>query len=397
MTTLLLLTACSSPAAPPSPPAAAQPEAVPLKVLRELTSLPPVPSLPQWSPDSARVLFSAHGGDDNPHGFAAIIDVIGNSEPEQVSAWPSFVPAHFSPGGKAVVLAGPRQDVGALSTTLYLQPLDGGTLVDLLPGDQAVYGVSGTKFVEGWLDGHTLAFSEHVGTGVRELRFVDTLTQKLVESPDGRPLNATFFVWPEDRSRVAGQTYGGPATFWMWDFQAGRFLQPAGKLPGEFQWFEGWQGADTALFTAWAGYPYSSEATAVSLYQWDLKTGETAKLADDAILAQASGGVLAYVRRTPEPVLLVTDTAGKELRREPLGALPDDTRQWEHRPRLNGRHVAFQTGEGEWKLAPAGPGPAVTLHRGGMATVGFSPDGKRLALLVHDIPARLLLLENPLP
>lgn len=387
----LLLSACTAP--PDTVPETPTPT-----ILREVTALPPAPSLPRWAPAGDRVLFSMHGGDDNPHGLAAVLDLSGAAAPQRLSPLPTFTPPEWSPDGQSVALVGPRQDVGAVVPTIYRQPLDGGETVDLLPGAQAVQGVSGTKFISRWAEPDTLYYSEHMGTGISELRRLDVPGRQVVPWPGGQLLQATFFHWADDSSRVAGQIYGGPASFWVWDLKAGQFWKPAEALPGEFQWFEGWQGSDSLLFTAWEGYPYSPEATSATLYRLDLRSGSVAKVAADAVLAQSTGDVTAYISLKPSPALVVVDKAGKELRRDELGALPNDPGLWEYQPRLAGRAVAFQTAAGDWQVAPVGPGEPVVIHKGPTrATVGFSPDGRRLALLLQEIPAQLLILANPLP
>ncbi|HLN60170.1 MAG TPA: hypothetical protein VK464_01370, partial [Symbiobacteriaceae bacterium] len=311
---VLLLSACS--AAPV--PVKGTPSA---RVLLQVSALPPAPSLPRWAPAGDRVLLAIHGGDDNPHGLAAVLGLSEGAAPQPLGPLPTFTPPEWSPDGQSVALVGPRQDVGAVVPTIYRQPVDGGEAVDLLPGAQAVQGVSGTKFISRWAAPDTLYYSEHMGTGVSELRRLDVPGRKVVPWPDGELLQATFYHWADDSSRVAGQIYGGPASFWVWDLQADRFVKPAEQLPGQFQWFEGWQGSDTVLFTAWEGYPYSPEATRATLYRLDLKSGGVAMVAENAVLAQASGDVVAYIALKPSPALVVVDKAGKELRREGLGAL----------------------------------------------------------------------------
>lgn len=398
-----LLTACARPESSPLPPPQL-PEPIPappqVTALRTLHDLPQtaVPSLPRWSPDGRTILYAGPAGPDNPHGAPTVLQVGGAESPRLLTMLPSFTAPVWHPDGNAVVFAGGRQEAGETATTLWLQPTAGGNPTDLLPGALARMSVSGTKWPVRWLDNETLAYLEHTGSGVEELRLLDTTARKLVSLPEGEMLAATFFRFAPDGSRVAGQWDGGPPSFWIWDVSARRRLSPPEALPGRYQWFEAWDGAGSVLFTAWNGaYPYSEEKGSVTLYRWDLETGTVVRLVDGALLAEAAAGRISYLRLTPSPAVVVADTSGRELWHAELGALPSGRALWEFEPRLNQRFVLYQTAAFQWRIAPAAEGAAgMIVHEGGArATAGFSPDGRYLTVLVHDVAPRLLIMKAP--
>lgn len=398
-----LLAGCATAPPIPVPPPSAEapaPES-PAPVLKPLHTLPqsPVPSLPQWSPDGQAILYAGPAGPDNPHGSPTIFQVGGQGAPRLLTMLPAFTEPIWHPGGKAVVFAGARQDNQGSATTLWQQPITGGDPTDLLPGDLARQSVSGTKWPNRWIAGETLAYVEHMGTGIQAMRLLNATARVLEPLPEGERLEATLYQFQPGGSRVAGQWYGGPPSFWLWDFHARRRLAPPEPLPGQHQFFEAWDGNDAVLFTAWdGGYPYSEDPGTATLYRWDLEGGRVAKVAESAVLAAAAGGRIAYVRLSPSPVLVVADTAGKVLWQRDLGPLPaTGAGLWEFRPRPGKTGVLYQTGDYRWHLAPvAGNGSAATVHEGpARATAGFSPDERYIALLVSDIPPQLQIFQNP--
>lgn len=377
-----------SPVQPVTPVSATEPDGT-LKVVRELSDLAPAPSLPAWSPDGNRILYE--GG---PNGQPTVATVAGQEPPLAPVGLRTFVPPVWAPDGKGVVFAGARQEVdGSTATTLYLQPVAGGNPVDLLPGALAKQSVSGTKFPRRFVSPTMLAYEEHMGSGIQELRLVDIASHKPVALP--QPLQATFFTWSPDGALVAGQIYGGPADFWVWDMAAQQFLKKANPAPSPYQFFEGWAGPGTALFTRWEKYPYDQEALTASLYALDVGSGKETRVADDGVLAGGTGEHITYVKLKPRPTLVVADKTGKPLWQEDLGALPPGPALWEYRPHLTDQYVAYRLFPEEWKISPLGEHKPVTVSKGLPATAGFSPDGRHVAVLLLDAPARLQILLNP--
>jgi hypothetical protein len=380
-----------APADPAGPAGASQP-----RVVRELTNLIPVPSFPRWAPGDARLLYESHDPSGTAFGIPTTLDVAAGTDPQPVGQMASFTQPALSPDGRQVALTGRRiEPDGSEATTIYLEGPGGEAPTDLLPGNQAKLGVSGTKFLLGWIDDRTLAFEEHMGSGLQALELVDTTTRKLLPLPE--QLVATFFHLAPGARRVAGQVYGGPARFWVWDFDANQYLMPAAPLPGQFQWAEGWAGDDTLLFTAWTEYPFAEEAHTATLYGWNLKTGSITKLADDTVMAAATARYVASVRVMPRPTLAVAELGGKVLWEEDLGALPIGSAIWAFRPQVSERYVAYKHANGQWRLSPLAAKNPVAVPPGPPAdtAVSLSPGGQYLTVLQHDIPAKLLILANP--
>jgi hypothetical protein len=366
------------------------------RIVQELTGPNSVPSLPQWDPSGAsRILYETLDASGTSAGLPTVADLDSSgAKPKVVGNLGSFVAPRWAPDGQHVVIAGARPEPdGSQSTTLCLVPLDGGAPVDLLPGPQARRGVSGTKFIEQWMDPQTLAFAEHMGTGVQELLLVDTAASRLVTGPE--QLLATFFHFAPDSRKVAGQIEGGPAQFWVWDFVAGQFRKPSSPLPGQFQWFESWAGNETLLFSAWAQYPYADEPRTADLYAWETSSGSVTRIAKNAMLTTATEQYLVFIRMVPSPTLVVAGREGKTVWEEDLGPVPGGRLSWEFMPRISDRYVLYRHSNGEWRLSTLAAKDPVVVYRMPGATVGLSPDERHLAVLQHDIPARLLILTNP--
>jgi hypothetical protein len=368
---LLLIAACSRQSAAPA-----------LQVVREFTDLDVASPLPAWS--GTKIAFN-----DSQHRLT-VANAAGTEPPRAVSRVQSFRELAWSPDGKSIVFTGPRPD----TTTVYQQAVDGGEPVDLLPGAQATRGVSGAKFGFRWLDPNTLAFQEHMGSGVQAIRLVDVNTRQELPLPDR--LEATFFTWAPDSARVAGQ-WSGPAPFWVYDLKASRFLKPAAPLPGESQWFEDWLDRDRCLFTAWTGrFPYQEGEFVAALYVWNVADGSVSKVADGAYLARGAGGLIAYVTGAAAPSLVVADAKGVLWQAELGGALPSAWHAWEFAPRINATHVLYRMASGEWRLSPlAERRPAVVHAARPPATAGFSPDGRYVAVLEQAEPPKLQILAVP--
>jgi hypothetical protein len=250
--------------------------------------------------------------------------------------------------------------------------------------------VSGTKFGFRWLDPATLAFEEHMGSGVQAIRLVNVNTRQELPLPDR--LDATFFVWAPDSTRVAGQ-WDGPAPFWIYDFRTSRFLTPSAPLPGENRWFEGWLDRDRCLFTAWPGrFAYEDDSGSPTLYLWNVADGSVTKVAEGASLARGAGGLIAYVTGSAPARLVVSDAKGV-LWQEELGALPSGRNVWEFTPRINSTHVLYRMASGEWRLSPvAERRPAIVHGARPQSAAGFSPDGRYVAVLEQESPPKLQIL-----
>lgn len=356
----MLLAACRATPSPDAHPAPATPIAD-LPAGTFPTNMPTGRWL-AWAPTRRQLLYPG----PEP-GTIMQVDPTRPTEPGLASSAPALQAA-FSPDGRTLAFIG-RQEVRLQS--------EAGTVSIGLPRK----GTSGAFFLSAWLDDRTLALEEHMGSGVQELRLLDTATQQLTD-PAGAPLAATFFTWAPARDKLIGQ---GPAAFWVWDRATGKRLSPAAKLPGQSQWFEAWAPDGAALlFTAWAGgFPYA-DLRGVTLYRWDLATGAVTKVADQAALAAWAGPYIAYVR-LGEPLTLVVTRDGQELWTEPLGTLPPDRRQdlqWWYRPVPVGTNaLAFHRADGWWTLSPLDRRAPRPLVQGAQVALAPSPEGEYLAVL----------------
>jgi hypothetical protein len=305
----------------------------------------------------------------------------------------------FRPDGMAVVYAGagpPRQGGSGewRPSTLYLQELDSGRLVDLLPGDLAVQSVSTAKKAHRWLSGDVLAYEEHMGTSVQQLFFLDVASGALTKETE---LLASGFRWAPAGERVAGQWLGGPAGWWVWDRQAGPLRQSS--QAGEV--FEAWSpDGQEVLYTVWhCPAPYCPQGTS-TLWRLELATGRRQKVAQNAGLAAwSAAGQIAYVQLGESLELVVTDAeTGRRLWVQKLGPLPKEMEhRWElYRPQFEGDSLAFRNAQGDWLLSRAEPKAVRHIYRGGESRLIWSPGGQHLAILDGRETGRLLVLENPL-
>lgn len=352
-----------------------------------------------WEPDGHRLLYVGAGsGADQPGGIL-LLDLTLPGPPPQVAPWPARGAA-WGPDGRWLAYTSSRTDPAEdfVPQTIYLQRLDGGDPVDLLPGELAVRSTSTAKQLHGWVDFTTLAYEEHMGTGIQQLFLVDTSTRKLIATPD---LLATFFTWAPDGQRVAGQLWGGPPQFWVWDRSTGRFMTPTAPLPGAYQWFEAWaDDGRSLLFTAWDGLPYEQTARP-TLYRLDLEQGSYTKVVDNAALAAWSEEGLAYVQWGEPLTLTVAGAADLSVRwttdlGTPAPAVWQDLPFW-YRPTFAGPYLAFRTLADQWQVSLAARPEVRTLYTGAGAAWSWPADGKYVALLTNTGPeARLQVVGNPL-
>ncbi len=274
--------------------------------------------------------------------------------------------------------------------------------IDLLPGDLARHGVSKTKVVHGWLDDRTLAYEEHMGTGVQKLGLVDTSTYAPIECPE---LLAFSFHWQPGGSLLLGDM-NGPAGFWIWDRASGKYvLESSRSLSDGIQRFQAWgpaaKTAGSVFFSASAEEELDRNVDLHSdLYEYDLKTRSCTKIANDAGPAEQAGGVLAYVKLSSPLTLVVKDLArGTVLWEQDLGALapPDSIKRF--KPVMCDGYVLYRTSKGEWWLSPTLAKQPVLLagaSRGPEATAppsaSLSPDGAFAAIFTEG---KVTIFRNP--
>lgn len=225
---------------------------------------------------------------------------------------------------------------------------------------------------------------------------VDTAKGQPVATPD---LVATFLRWAPDRNHLAGQWYGGPPSFWLWDRASGQFLlRSSDGLPGAHQFFEAWgsSGGTIAWFSAWPDgeFPYESAQGHPFLYRLGVESGAYTRVADEAGLAVESSRLI-YVRLGSRLSLVVADpNTGDVLWTDDLGSPPSDGRPiLDYRPQAVGRFVLYRTAGDEWRVSEVHRRNVKTLYRGRLRSAALAPDGQYVALLGDD---RLLVVRNPL-
>ena len=269
--------------------------------------------------------------------------------------------------------------------------------VDLLPGDLARQSVSTHKVVHGWLDGGTLAYEEHVGTGVQRLGLINTLSCELIKCPE---LLAFSFSWEPGGPLLAGQM-DGPAGFWIWERVLDKLLlESSQSLSAGIQRFEAWGPsgphiAASVFFTAWPGpeRPYAGATLRCDLHQYDLRTRACTKVASGAGLAAQAGGKLAYVKSGRRLTLVVRDIAtGKVLWEQDLGVPPRHERIESSRPVMCDDYVLYRTSRGEWWLSPAQSRQPVLLMTGPTGSASLSPDAAFAAIFAEGMAT---IFRNP--
>ncbi|HWI51862.1 MAG TPA: hypothetical protein VNT01_06960, partial [Symbiobacteriaceae bacterium] len=301
-----------------------------------------------WAPDGQRLVYVTESRQ------LMLLDLTDPAHPRPVSARTGYAP-RFRPDGKAVAFTGIRTEAGRTLNTLYLQRLDGGAPVDLLPGDLAVQSVSTAKMIHRWLDAKRLSYEEHMGTGIQQLFLLDVPTRTL--STQGS-LIATRFQWSANGRRVAGHVTCCPSRFWIWDRLQRQFVIPAESPAGPSQrWFEAFSDdGQQALFTEWTGkQAYDAQARA-PLFRLEITTARTVTLAENGILAAWSGDLVAYVKVENTMTLVVAKAQdGQPVWTENLGAVPDrfDIHHWEYQPQFAGPFLFFRAGDGRWRVSPA--------------------------------------------
>lgn len=374
-----------------------------VEVIADLPASPAVAARPRlaWSPDGRKLMYiGASQVEAQPWGRVMAVDLTRPGEPQPVTDRPAFN-AVWRPDGRAVAFVGTRGEPPNHVETVFLQPLEGGAPVDLLPGDLAVRGVSTSKYLHRWVNGDLLAYQEHRGTGTSELLLLDPDRRELVSTPE---LLASNYDWSQAGNGLAGQWSGGLARFWVWDRRTARWLLPDEPVSGAYRWFESWTpDGDTALFTVWTTPPpYTLPGGDPELFRWDAGSGAAHKLADNAGLAAMAGDYVVYVRFGIQMELVVARSPGTEiLWTAGLGALPADEHGdgiwwWEYRPVLFGPWVAYHRSDGLWVVSPIERGEPRPLFTGKRVEISPSPDGRYLGLLESKVPARLRIVRNPL-
>lgn len=434
----------ATPASTPSPtPLVETPSATPSGLAPDVEIVATLQTLPgygfAWAPDGSRLAFFSADG-------------------LQVAEAPSFEPRAVAEGFSGVTLLGgntgplwslqgdriaftapttlPGEDWQPLS--VWLIKADGTDLLDLLPGENAVLSVSTAKILIEWLDEGTLAFGEHVGTGVDALYLLNVDSGELTpvavteDSIFGFMCGTVYYFSPEDKETVASECWGrGLPEITLLDLDSGL----SKELPGEWEAFEDWAPDGSAfLFTRWESEigeePSPIVSQPVDLYLWDLQEDEARLLAPNASWASWSpDGRTAAFYLFGEPQL---DSKGRLTgtdfepgwgTRISLGLLDLESRKllaripvfsrfiistdynaywgWfsERRPvwSPDGRQVIFWRTDGTLMLATA-DGSEVKILATTQAQVSsarWSSDGEFLALATEGEPATLWIVKAP--
>lgn len=369
-------------------------------------SRPPVPNLPEsyvaWSPDGRYLLYIGGPGPGGEEGPLMLLDINEPAQPRPVAQRPFHGGLAWHPEGQSFVYTGMYHGPdGRSEPTIYQQRLAGGEPVNLLPPE--VTAPLKVAFIHRWLDDHTLAFDESVGTAMRLALLLDAAKHSLIANPE---LVATMFSWAPPGNRLAGQGFQPlPTSFWLWDRMENRFLRsPVPEenppLPGMQQFFEAWSpDGRSALFTAWSGAPYDS-GSKPALYRLDPVTGQTALLSENAALAAWSDDWIAYVRLEPSFTFVMTRASDNQvLWTDDLGSLPQmdwDLYPWTYWPKIAGRYVVYRTTAGDWRVSRTDRKEVHRIYRGESVSPFWSPQGEHLALLHTNAGGALAVLENPL-
>ncbi|MFZ5818086.1 MAG: hypothetical protein ACOY93_22775 [Bacillota bacterium] len=397
LSAILLVSGCARPAGPPPEPGKARPApGVRLVASHPLQPGPindPEASPTAWAPSGGRLLYTAPL-EGSRIGQVMLLDLNRPDSPVEVSRGEGREP-RWSPDGRAVVYLGPREQ----EITFYRQEPADGEPVDLLPGEQVRRGMTGVKGQHRWLEPDLLAYREHMGTGIGELRLLKVPDRALLPIPR---LAATGFRWSPDGWRVAGQLHGGPPTFWVWDRTTAALIEPGDPLPGTYQWFEAWSPDGQALlFSAWTGdLPYSERSDRPLLYRWDLRSGRVEEIAEGAAAAVWAGEQIAFLRLGEKLTLTLVDAAALTPHwSADLGSLPPDrlpALRVALRPLITGGYIAYADTAWQWRVTPLAKHKPRALLEGERVGVEFSPDARHLAVREQGENARLLVLENPL-
>ncbi|HYF91356.1 MAG TPA: hypothetical protein VD969_03815 [Symbiobacteriaceae bacterium] len=129
-----------------------------------------------------------------------LLDLDRPDQPRGVTAAPAYSLA-FSPDGHSFAYVADRPEQGRPVRTVYVQPVTGGEPVDLFEGTTAIHGVSGSIFVDRWVDEHTLAYTEGMGTGALELWLVNVPSREML-LPASVDYMATSFIWTAELGRL---------------------------------------------------------------------------------------------------------------------------------------------------------------------------------------------------
>lgn len=335
-----------------------------------------------WAPDGHRLVYVAY-----PRKLM-LLDLADPGRPRLISVRAGHSP-RFSPDGGFVAFAGSR---GGREDTIYLQRLDGRAPIDLWPGELTL---RSSKVLHRWLDKNTIAYDELLGTGIHTAGMIDVGDRRVTTVPS---LWATVFFWSPDGRRVAGHRTCCPSRFWVWDRVQRLTLVPESVAGKPDEWFEAWSGDGTqVLFSEWQGGAAYGPASRSRLVRLDLKTGKRTVVAENAVLAAASGNLLAFLEVGLGMTLVVADlSTGRRIWVDDLGRLPDrfDIRHWDYRPVFAGPYLFFRTGDGAWQVSPAAAKAVATVYPADDSHVVWSPDGRHGAVLDHS--GRLRVVRNPL-
>lgn len=378
---------------------AAQPVGV--RVLSEVPASPfavnwPWHSRTSWSADSNRLVYIGPPEGDIPSAVM-LLDLRISDRPFRITNTPAGN-AVWSPDHNQIAYTASRSNSASTGPmTVYVKAIPEGVPIDVLPGDQAIVGTSTAKYIHRWIDPTTIAYEEHVGSGLQQLLLVNVPARRLVDIP---VLDASFFRWSQNGSSAAGQLTSGQTHFWIWNRREKKLLKSTDGLPGKYHWFEAWSDDGRfALFTAWDGPPYRS-GSAANLFRLDIRDGSVTHVASNAFLAAWANGHISYVTAgIPSSLVILRSDNFESLWTDNLGSppssLPADV-PWSFRPTLAGPYVSYRAWNGEWRVSLVTEKTVMPILLAHHISMEWSPNGSYAAILESRQNAKLTLIRNPL-